>query len=534
MQRYEKNWIFPQPAGFGQLLDGPVRTRPERLALVSGSTRLTYAELGERVDRLAAALERDGVKAGDPVAVVSRNCAEYLIVELALFRLGAVSVKINWRFSPEEVRYLLDLNEVRLAFVRYERRDWALQVKAAYAGRSLRFISMNEEEDGPSAFDRYLEEAPPASAFVPRPIAPEAPLVHIHTSGTTGKPKCVVHTHGDFMRELCGCIQALEFTPDAVYQMVSQLFHIACISAYIHLALGGTLVLLPRFEETAYLESIERERVTSISVLPTVLKRILDHPELDRYDLSSLNRINYSTCPMPPALLERAMEKFGANCRFYQSYGMTEMSSVVTVLGAEEHRAAGGAHLGSVGRPIPGVQLRIQREDGGEAAPGECGEILIKGPGQMQGYFRAAAGLNEEALRDGWYHSKDVGYLDEAGYLYLCGRKDDLIISGGENIYPKEIVDVLMRLADDIAEAAVYGVPDPVWGERVEASVVLLPGSRLTEQELKAFCRANMPHYKVPKRFSILGELCKNETGKVLISELRRRAGRPAAALPCG
>lgn len=534
MQLSTKNLIFPQPAGFGQLLDGPVHTKPWHLALVSGTTRLTYAELGERVDRLAAALERDGVRAGDPVAVISRNCAEYLIVELALFRLGAVSVKINWRFSPEEVQYLLELNGVRLAFVRYERRDWAMQVKEAYAGRPLRFISMNEEEGGPSAFDRYLEQAPPASAFVPRAIAPDAPLVHIHTSGTTGRPKCVVHTHGDFMRELCCCIEALEFVPGAVYQMVSQLFHIACISAYIHLALGGTVVLLPRFEEAAYLESIQRERVTSISVLPTVLKRILDYPELGRYDLSSLNRINYSTCPMPPALLERAIEKFGTQCRFYQSYGMTEMSSVVTVLGAEEHRAAGGARLGSVGRPAPGVQLRIQREDGSEAAPGECGEILIKGPGQMQGYFRAAPGLNEEALQGGWYHSKDMGYLDGEGYLYLCGRKDDLIISGGENIYPKEIVDVLMRLTDDIAEAAVYGVPDPVWGERVEASVVLLPGSRLTEPELKAFCRANMPHYKVPKQFSILGELAKNETGKVLIGELRRRAAGARAAQTCG
>lgn len=517
------NAIFSGQTGFGQLLDAPMKNRPEHLAVISDGVRLTYAQLGEKVGRLAAALERDGVKAGDPVAVISRNCAEYLIIELALFRLGAVSVKINWRFSPEEIRYLIDLNGVRLVFVRYERWEWALRVRQIYEGKGIRFIALNPERGGPSPFERYLDQAPPASAFTPRQIAPEAPLFRIHTSGTTGKPKCVVHTHGDFMRELCCCVEAMRFTQDSVYQMVSQLFHIACIGAYIHLALGGTVVLLSRFEIKEYLTSIEREKVTGIGVLPVVLKRLLDFPELDQYDLSSLNRINYSTCPMPPALLERAIGRLGNTCAFYQSYGMTEMSSIVTVLNAEDHFSDGGAHLGSVGRPIPGVSIRIEREDGTEAAPGECGEILLKGPGQMQGYYHAAPGQNEAALKNGWYHSKDMGYLDRQGYLYICGRKDDMIISGGENIYPKEVVDVLMRLMSDIAEAAVYGVPDQTWGEQVCASVVLLPGSRLTEKDLAAFCRANMPHYKVPKRFEIVDELPKNATGKVLIGELIQR-----------
>lgn len=515
----ENGSLFSGPTGFGQLLDAPARERPRHLALVSGKARLTYGELAEQVDRLAAALERDGIRPGDAVAIISRNCAEYIIIELALFRLGAVSVKINWRFLPEEIEALLALNHVRWAFVRYE---GAARPQGGPSGAGVRLIALNRVGGAPSAFEEYLAAAPPAAAFTPRQIAPEAPLVRIHTSGTTGRPKCVMLTHGDFMREVSSCVEALQFTPDTVHQMVNQMFHIACVSAYINLALGATLVLLPRFEERAYLESLERERVTSISVLPLVLKRLLDHPSLGQYDLSRLKRINYSTCPMPPALLQRALAVFGASCRFYQSYGMTEMCSVVTVLDAEDHRQAGSPRLASVGRPIPGVQLRIRREDGTDARPGECGEVLLRGPGQMQGYYRGTPAPDGEALRDGWYHTKDMGYLDEQGYLYICGRKDDLIISGGENIYPKEIVDVLMRLTDDIAEAAVYGIPDPAWGERVVACVILLPASRLTGEALRNFCRANMPHYKVPKQFVFLQELPKGATGKVLLPELKR------------
>lgn len=513
--------LFPGPTGFGQLLDAPARARPQHPALISGGARLTYGALAEQVNRLAAALERDGIRPGDAVAIISRNCAEYIIIELALFRLGAVSVKINWRFLPEEIEYLIALNNVRWAFVRYE---GAARPKPRPGGAAVRVITLNRVDGAPSAFEEYLAAAPPAAAFTPRPIDAGAPLVRIHTSGTTGRPKCVVHTHGDFMREVTSCVEALQFTPDTVHQMVSQMFHIACVSAYINLALGATLVLLPRFEERAYLESLEREQVTSISVLPVVLKRLLDHPALGQHDLHRLERINYSTCPMPPALLQRALAVFGASCRFYQSYGMTEMCSVVTVLDAEDHRQPGCPHLASVGRPIPGVQLRIRREDGADARPGECGEVLLRGPGQMQGYYRGAPALNEEAMRGGWYHTKDMGWLDEQGYLYICGRKDDLIISGGENIYPKEIEDVLMRLTDDIAEAAVYGISDPAWGERVAASVVLLPASRLTAQALRDFCRANMPHYKVPRQFEFVEKLPKGATGKVLVSELKRRA----------
>lgn len=509
---------FKQNTGFGQIIDDAVREYPDRIAAVCGSKRVTYREFGQRVARLAGALQKEGVKAGDRVAVISRNCVEFLEIEFAVLKLGAVVVKINWRFSPEEIQYVFDLNDVRYAFIRNESPNWGHRIYEKNK-KKVTFYVLNEGPDGTSPFDRMLKDS--NAEFVQKPIPSEATAFHAHTSGTTGRPKCVVYTHGGMLNELESCLQALQFTKDTSYQMVAQLFHTASIAAYMCLAAGGKIVLMPKFEPREYLKSIEREHVTNIGVLPVVLKRLLDDPEFDRYDLSSLRVVNYSTCPMPPVLLEQAMTKM--HCRFFQSYGMTEMSSVVTVLGPEDHFSDGGSHAGSVGQPIPGCRVKIVRGDRTECAADEKGEILVQGPGRMKEYFGNPK-LTTEALAGGWYHTKDIGFIDKTGYLHVSGRKDDLIISGGENIYPNEIVNVMTRLADDIAEVAVYGVPDPLWGQHVKASVVLAPGSSLTPDKLRDYCRANMPHYKVPKEIEILDLLPRNATGKILYSKLIRSA----------
>lgn len=512
--------MFRGSTGFCQIIDRSVAEYPDRTAIVCGATRLTYRELEERSSRFALALERDGVRPGDPVAVISRNCAEFLVAELAILKLGAVVVKINWRFSPDEIQYLLQLNQIRHAVAQYERKDWAHTVWERNHDE-IRFYLINPDHDGRSPFDKAIDSIPSAQGFTPRAVELDAPAFRAHTSGTTGKPKCVLHTHGRMLDELRSCLSVLAFAPGEVYQIISQLFHISSMGAYLTLASGGTLVLMSRFEPTEYLESLERERVTGIGVIPVVLKRLLEHPDLGRYDLSSLKFLNYSTCPMSPALLDEAMRKL--SCRFYQPYGMTEMASILTVLSPEDHSSDGGRHLPSVGRPIPGAQVRIEAADGSPCPPGQTGEIVARGPGQMLGYYRADPELNASVLRDGWYHTGDVGWLDEDGFLYVSGRKDDMIISGGENIYPKEIVDVIMELTGDVAEAAVYGMPDDEWGERVKASVVLLPGSALTPERLRAYCLASMPRYKVPKEIEFLPELPKNSTGKVMIQELKNR-----------
>lgn len=513
----ETDAIFQGRTGLGQIIDYAVAHYPDRTAVVSEDRRLTYREFEEQVSRFALVLQRDGVKPGDPVAIVSRNCAEYLVAEFAILRLGAVVVKINWRFAPDELQYLLEFNHVHHAIVRYERRDWGLQVYERTRDH-IKFYLLNPDESGGSPFWAQIQDAP-TEKLIPRETEDDAPALRIHTSGTTGRPKCVLHTHGAMLRQLRNCLSVLAFAPGVVFQMTSQLFHIACVGAYMTLAVGGTLVLMSRFEPEEYLDSFDREEVDGISVIPVILKRLLERPDLNEHNLSHLKFLNYSTCPMSKALLEEAMGKLC--CDFYQSYGMTEMASIVTVLRPEDHFSDGGRHLSSVGRPIPGVEVRIEGPDGLPCSPGEPGEIVVRGPGQMHGYITDDKALNDDVLKGGWYHTRDVGWLDEDGFLYVRGRRDDMIISGGENIYPMEVVNVIMQLTEDVAEAAVYGVPDEVWGEHVKASVVLLPGSRLTVDELKAYCLANMPHYKAPKEIEFLPELPKNSTGKVLLQALR-------------
>lgn len=506
--------------GFGRILDYSLAEDPNRTAVICGGRRLTYQEFDSQIRRFSLVLEADGVRQGDCVAIISRNCIEFLVAELAILRVGAVSVKINWRLAPEEIQYLLDLNDVHYVVARYERQDWGRQIYERNKNR-IKFYVINPDKAGISPFQACIEAVHHSEKFVDREISPDTPAFRVHTSGTTGKPKCVVHTHGQLLRQLCCCVPVLAFRPGEVFQVINQLFHIACMGPYMVLATGGTLVLMSRFDIREYLESMVREKVTGISIIPMVLKRILEYPQLDQYDLSHLKFINYSTAPMPLLLLEEAVKKF--RCDFYQSYGMTEMSSIVTVLSPQDHYSDGQRHLSSVGKAIPGVEIRIETQDGTMCPPGQLGEIVVRGPGQMEGYYGVSQDCNERVLRGGWYHTGDIGRLDEDGFLHIQGRRDDMIISGGENIYPSEILDILLNL-EGIQEAAVYGVPDPDWGERVKASVVLLPECQLTEQDILHYCRARMPHYKAPKEVELLPELPKNSIGKVLIPALKEAA----------
>lgn len=276
--------FFAGCTNLGQIIDRAVAYCPDHLAIVSGDTRLTYREFSEQVSRFALVLQKDGVKPGDPVAIISRNCAEFLVAEFAVLKLGAVPVKINWRFAPDELIYLLEFNQIHHAVVRYERRDWGLQVYEKTRDH-VQFYLINQDESGISPFHAMISSAPPAEQFVPRAVDPCAPALRVHTSGTTGKAKCVVHTHDAILQQLRNCLSVLAFEPGVVFQMTSQLFHIACVGAYLTFAVGGTLVLMSRFEATEYLTVFDRESSTGISVIPVVLKRLLEFPELKNLSL---------------------------------------------------------------------------------------------------------------------------------------------------------------------------------------------------------------------------------------------------------
>ena len=507
---------FQKTTGVGQILDESFARCPEREAIVFGDWRITYRELQALIYRTAHCLRSLGIAPGDRVAIISRNCPEVMIAEIAILKLGGTVVKFNWRLAPEEMIYLLDLNEVRCAFFKPEREDWGDALRQHYAGR-ITFLSLTPEADGRSALYSLLAGMPDTP--VETVVAPDAPAYHMHTSGTTGRPKCVVYSHARYLNQLESMLETLEFPDGQVYQYISQLFHSACTGAYLTLATGGKLIMIPNFTVSDYVESLVREKVRAIGVIPLILQGILDEMDRKNYDLSHLKVINYSTCPISPDLLRRALDRL--NCRFYQSYGMTEMASTVTALLPEDHLILGGRYLTSVVRALPAAGVRIVRPDGSLCDAGEEGEICVRGQGMMLGYYQMPE-KTADVIRDGWYFTHDVGYLDEDGYLYLRGRKDSLIISGGENIYPEEVIDVLLKMPE-IAEAAVYGMPDPKWGEHVKASIVCKPGRSLTVEQVQTFCRANMPSFRMPREVEFLPELPKNATGKVLIQALKNR-----------
>lgn len=511
----EISWL-EECRSYGSIMDDPIQRCPEREAIIFEDRRLTYRALGEQIHKTARYFQRIGIRKGVHVGLISRNCPEFLIAEFALYQLGAIPVKMNWRLTAGELAHMLLFSDAAYAIYKPSNDQQGRELTALCQGK-LHFVFLSQW-DGHTPLERAAagESALPVACDV----SPEDEACYLYTSGTNGRPKCVVYTHGAMLAELKSALNAYSYPDGQRYQYIAQLFHSAAIGAHLSLTTGGTMVLMPQFEPKRYMESLISERINAISVVPTVLKWILDEVERNDYDLSNLRTINYSTCPIPPALLDRAMRRL--NCKFYQCYGMTEMGSMVTVLSPEDHCQDDGAHLGSVGRPIDGAAMQILGEDGCVCRAGERGEICVKGPGRMKGYYKDPE-RTAHCFTDGWYRTGDIGYVDKFGYLNLCGRADDLIISGGENIYPGEIENVLMRLNSEIAEVVVYGVPDETWGEHVKASVVRAPGSQLTKDALKAFCRANMPSFRVPKEIEFLDALPKNASGKVLVQELKAR-----------
>lgn len=507
---------FNRGTGMVQILDRAVSEYPDQDAIVFYGWRISYRRFHTYIIQTARWLRERGIAKGDTVGIISRNRPEFLIVELALYKLGAIPVKINWRLSPDEISAQLDTSGVTFAFLQIENAEWGRDLMERYRG-SLHFFLLDGTDEESSSLLRAVKDCPAEDFHVH--ISDDAPACHMHTSGTTGHAKTVVCTHGSLLDKMSAVKGLYGYRPGARLQFITQLFHSGAIGAWLCFGTCGTLVLMNSFSTESYLQSIERERVNAISIIPTILKWILDELDRREYDLSSLEIIRYSTCPVSPALLTRAMKKL--NCRFYQSYGMTEMGSMVTILSPDEHFSDGMSHLSTVGRPIPETEIRIASPSGRLCRPGETGEILIKGPGEMLGYYGRPE-LTAAHKRDGWYVSGDMGFLDEQGYLTVSGRKDDLIISGGENIYPSEITNVLMKL-DEISECCAFGVPDETWGESVKVCVTLRPGSALTAEEIFDYCRRSMPHFKAPKEIEILDELPKNASGKVLVSELKAR-----------
>jgi len=502
--------------------------------LVQGDQRFTYGE-HDRVARvLARSLAQLGVRRGDRVALVSANVPEWVVTWWACAVLGATLVPLNAWWKAEELEFGLGDSEAKV-LIGDARRVALVRDRLASLPALEHVFVIDGPGDGTVRRFADLIDHPDDPGMPESPIDEDDVLAILYTSGTTGKPKGATVTHRQAIANVqniivMGVAQAMRGTPppeaaaglQSCSLLVVPLFHVTgCLSTMmLSYATGAKVVLMPvgRFDPEIAMQTIERERVTSIGGVPTIMWRILESPELDKYDLTSVKRASYGGAPAAPELVER-IERVFPHMRktLTTAYGLTETASVATAHGGDDYFA----HPGSVGRAAPTVELRVIDEQGHDAAPGERGEIWIKGPTVMaHGYWRRPD-ANAAAFTDGWFHTGDIGYLDPDGFLYLVDRAKDMIIRGGENVYSVEIENVLFD-HPDVVDAAVVGVPHKTLGEEVKAVVQLRPGSHATAEDLREFCRERLANFKVPEYIELRdAPLPRNPAGKVLKNLLR-------------
>jgi len=482
-------------------------------ALVDASRSLTFSALRERTGRLAAGLRALGIAPGDRAAVLLGNRTEYVEIYLAIAAIGAIVVPLNTRLTPQEHVLLMRDAEPKALFTAAEGRQTAIEGSNAVPG--LRNVVMLDGAGpGELAYETLLAE--PARPVAMVDASPDDPAVILYTSGTTSGPKGAILTHGNLLANLRQYQAFVGIPRGSINLQLSPLYHAANIFCFVHLLAGGTTVFVPKATPEAILEAIETHRVSYMFTVPTVLYGILDSRELQRRDISSLQTLQYGGAAIVGPRLEAALAVFGD--RLLHSFGMTETTSHASMLGKKEHRT----HAGSVGRPLPGVEMRIVDDARRPLGAEEVGEIEVRGENVMKGYWRNPR-ATAEALHDGWLSTGDLGRRDTLDNYYIVGRKKDLIISGGVNIYPADIESVLAQ-HPAIAEVAVFGVPDPRWGECVVAAVVPRDGAAIDPDELCGFVRKSLGGFKAPKEIRVMAALPKNGSGKVLKRELRAMA----------
>ena len=514
--------------GIGELLARSAARFPKKTAIVYGDLRQTYAELDEAINRAANALEAQGVTRGGRVALFSHNNYTFVVLHFALARLGAISVPINFMLNAGEVAYILDhsgaigiIAEETLSTVAEQAIGLARQpptIKGVIPETSSR---APENWCDVSQWLRY-----PAATRPDIYIDDTDPIQIMYTSGTESRPKGAVLTGRNFLSQYVSCIIDGEMGPEDIELHALPLYHCAQLHTFLSpgLYVGSTNIILPAPEPTRILEVIERERISKLFCPPTVWISLLRHADFGMRDLSSLRKGYYGASIMPIELIKELCERLPA-LRLFNFYGQTEMSPLATVLKPEDQLRK----LGSAGRPAINVETRVVDDSDQPVPPGTVGEIVHRGPHVMLGYWNDPE-KTAEAFRNGWFHSGDLGVIDEDGYLSVVDRKKDMIKTGGENVASREVEEVLYQHAA-VAEVAVLGIPHPLWMEAVIAAVVLRQGAEITQDGLISFCRDRLAGFKTPKRIVFFEHLPKNASGKILKRELREKLS--ATAAPC-
>ena len=495
------------------LFDNPLIVH-QRTSVIAGGRRLSFADLRRSAGAVAQTLRRGGIRRGDRVAVLLKNCPEFIELFFGVTAAGAVVVPLNTRLHPKEHARLLQDCEPGLLVTS---ASFVASVDEILANvPSVARVVLLEPDSGPYA--DYASWRGAGTGETPESLPePGDDAAILYTSGTTSSPKGVVLSHHNYVSDLEHVSAEIQPTLDSVNLQLSPMYHAAFVHTLVHLVRGASTVLNESFDVTATLEQIQSEAVTYFFAVPTMLYQILDHPRLREYDLRSLRLISYGAAAITGTRLREAIAAFGGD-KLIHAYGLTESTSHSSVLHPAEHRTVPG----SIGRGLHGVKLKVIRDDGSEAAAGEVGEIIVQGDNVMKGYWRRP----EESARtvvDGWLRTGDLGKPDQHGYVYVVDRKKDMVISGGVNIYPRESEEVLAA-HPSIAEVAVFGVPDPLWGESLVAAVVLRRGFSATPESLLEFARGHLAGFKLPKDIRIVEALPKTASGKVQKNELRRNA----------
>jgi len=492
-----------------------------KVAVVYGERLWTFEEVNSRANRLANGLLRLGVQKGDRVATLRTNRPEHVEMFFALLKIGAVSVTINPRLTPAEMAWQINNAGASVLIFTEEFAN----VVSSIAGELPTLRHCIATPPAPSMAMDYEELLAESSDGEPDIELRGEDLADIgYTSGTTGRPRGV-------MRDRAGWLAVdrnilLDIVPDLehgdVFLGAQPLYHGVgrfVLPCWIR---GATHVIIPKFDPETVLDAVARHGVTIIKTIPTVLVRLLEHADIRRRELRTVRTIVYGAAPMPVDRLRKALEIFGPV--FVQLYGQAEAPMCITRLSKADHALAmtSGATrlLSSAGRPFTLCEVRVVDEAGREVPTGEPGEVIVRGDHVMRGYWNAEQGLTEETLRDGWVFTRDIGYFDEHGYLYLVDRKSEMIISGGLNVYPNEVEQVLYE-HPAILEAAVIGSPDPVWGELVKACVVPRPGFTLDAQDVINHCSQRLAAYKRPRVVEFFDALPKTAAGKISRSALR-------------
>ena len=500
----------------GNIVRGWAETSPDAPALTLDGSTLSWAQLYERSQRVAGALQGSGVSAGDRVAFLDKNGFAYFEVLFAGSFLNAVNVAVNWRLAPTEMAFVINDAEAKVLVVS---SDFSAQLEllAPELKTVTTIVVVGDDAGGHQAYEAWLSASRPVDPRLP--TTDDAVALQLYTSGTTGLPKGVMLTNWNFSG-LIEVASQLEIGPTSVSMVAMPLFHIGGSGwALFGMSVGTHSVLVREIDPVAVLQLIPRHHITHTFLVPIALLFLTLVPEVEDVDYSSLEYIVYGASPISEDLLVRCIEIFG--CGFYQVYGLTETTGVITMLTPADHvDVEHRDRLRSAGKPMKDVEVRcVDLSTGADVEPGEVGEIWVRSRQVMKGYWHRPDGTKDALTPDGWFKTGDAGYVVD-GYLFLHDRVKDMIVSGGENVYPAEVENALMK-HEGVADVAVIGVPSDRWGEEVKAIVVKAKDHDPTAEELIAFSKAHLAGFKVPKSVDFAESLPRNPSGKILKKDLR-------------